>query len=108
MLETRGNSTWGWKQNSMITIDPATNTPKFEHEFYLMKHLCAFVQPGAVRLGLSGQWTSNALAFENPNGSVVLVMANPFNNPRRLSAKLKDVAVDIELSASSFHTFVVS
>jgi len=107
VLATGGNSTWGWKQNSMVTIDPQNGAVKYEHEFYLMKHLARFVKPGAVRLGLKGPWTSNALCFQNPDGSTVLVMANPFANARKLNCKLANTSFDVDLEPSSFHTFVM-
>jgi glucosylceramidase len=108
ILPAGGRSTWGWPQNSMMTVDPQRRTLAFTHEYYVMKHLARFVQGGAVRLGLRGPWTSNALCFENPDGSTVLAMVNPFSDVRRLSVHLAAASFEADLDPSSFHTFVVS
>lgn len=41
--------------------------------FYLFRHLAAFVEPGAHVVGTTG---GDALAFKNPDGSVVAVLYN--------------------------------
>jgi glucosylceramidase len=107
ILADGGASTWGWKQNSMITVDMASGEPKYRHEFYVMKHLARYVAPGAVRLGLRGPWTSNALAFENPDKSIVLAMSNPFANERKLAFQTDNTAIDTTLEPSSINTFVI-
>ncbi len=85
VLEPGGASTWGWKQNSMITADPRAGTVTYNPEFYVMKHLAHFVRPGAVRLGLRGELAAGALAFRNPSGQTVLLAANAQPSPRELT-----------------------
>jgi glucosylceramidase len=43
ILAPGGRSTWGWPQNAMITVDPATGRVTLNPEFYVMKHLTRFV-----------------------------------------------------------------
>ena len=104
ILDQGGVSTWGWRQNSMITVDPKTSQPTYRHEFYVMKHLAHFVKPGAVRLGLRGPWTSNALAFENTDKSIVLALANPFADARQLSFAAGSQRVEVMLEPASINT----
>jgi len=106
-LAPGGKSTWGWSQNAMITADPATDTLTFNPEFYVMKHCSRFIAPGAVRLGLQGPWTSDALAFENPDGTKVLVVGNPFNEPRALTFADGETSFTVTLDADSYHTFML-
>ena len=75
-LEGDSASTWGWRQNSLVHIvdGKANYTP----EFYLMKHFSHFVKRGAKYLKLRGEYSSSAVAFKNPDGTVVLVAANPY------------------------------
>lgn len=47
VLESEGKSTWGWKQNSMITIDPITKQIIYNPEFYVVKHFSHFIECGA-------------------------------------------------------------
>ena len=80
VLEDGGCSTWGWHQNSMITVNAAEGTYALEPEYYLMRHFAGFVQRGARLLKLRGRFAANAMAFENPDGSVVLVVHNGQND----------------------------
>jgi glucosylceramidase len=107
VLEPKGRSTWGWEQNSMITVDPETKQVIYNPEFYVMKHFSHFVTPGAVRIDTIGPWTGNTVAFENPDGSKVVVIANPFKESREL--RLSDGAETYQfiLEPESFNTIVV-
>jgi len=107
VLQPGGRSTWGWPQNAMITADPATRRVAFNPEFYVMKHFARFIEPGATRLGLHGQWTGNAVAFENPDGSVALAIANPFADARELTFRGPWGTVAVAMEARSFNTIVV-
>ena len=106
ILKAGGESTWGWKQNSMISIEPQTKKIAFNPEFFVMKHVAAFVQPKAIRLGITGNWAGNAVGFKNPDGSLVVVAANPLNHNQHITLAMADFIVDLEMEAESFHTFV--
>lgn len=69
------SSTWGWMQNSLVSVDDgeASYTP----EFYLMKHLSHFVKRGAKYLSVKGELSSSCIAFKNPDGERVLAVYNP-------------------------------
>ena len=76
-LEGKSESTWGWAQNSLIHVQDGKG--KFTPEFYLMKHFSHFVKRGARYLKLKGEYSSASVAFKNPDGSKVLVVANPYD-----------------------------
>lgn len=82
MLEPGGKSTWGDPQNAMITIHPENQTYLLNPDFYVMKHFSAFIKKGAVRLGLKGPYAGDALAFRNPDGTIMLEIFNPFKEKR--------------------------
>jgi len=107
VLEPEGRSTWGWRQNAMMTADPKTGEITLNPEFYVMKHWARFIDPGAVRLGLRGPWTGNAAAFANPGGSIALAIANPFADARDLVFNGPWGSVAAKLEARSFNTIVV-
>jgi glucosylceramidase len=77
VLPAGGESTWGWKQNSKVTIDPKTKAISWQPEFYVMKHLTRFVSPRARVAGVARFWAANAIAFENPDGERVVFVTNP-------------------------------
>lgn len=76
VLPRGGVSTWGWKQNSMITVE--AGEAHFEYEFYLFRHASSFVRRGASVLHLGGKMSGNAFGFCNPDGTRVLLIQNPF------------------------------
>ncbi|KJD46423.1 glycoside hydrolase family 30 protein [Paenibacillus terrae] len=107
VLEPKGKSTWGWEQNSMITVDPADRKRTLNPEYYVMKHFSHFVLPGARRIGLHGSWTGNAVAFRNADGQTVVVIANPFHESRVLNLSAGEATHHFELEPESFNTIVI-
>jgi glucosylceramidase len=107
VLPPEGKSTWGWRQNAMITVDPATRVVTYNPEFYVMQHFAHFVEPGAVRLGLNGSWMGNSVAFRNPDGRVIVVMNNPLATSQVVNLRIGETAISTELPADSFNTIVV-
>jgi glucosylceramidase len=104
VLEPKGKSTWGWEQNSMITVDPESMKVINNPEFYVMKHFSHYVENGAVRIETKGPWSGNTVAFENPNGSRVAVIANPFNEERDLCLNNNGLFYRFILEPQSFNT----
>lgn len=60
-----------WAQNALLVADAGqlTKTPVY----YVFRHFSQFVAPGATRVDATG---GDAVAFKNPDGSVVAVMYN--------------------------------
>jgi glucosylceramidase len=73
-----------------------------------MKHLSAFVRPGARRLeAVSWSGYENQLAFANPDGSTVVVIQNDLAEPLPVRIRVGDGVVAPTLPADSFSTLVV-
>lgn len=106
-LQDGGISTWGWSQNSLCTVNPENQTLQLQPEFYLMKHFSHFVQPGAKVLETKGHWTGNTIAFENPDGSIVLQVGSNMNNDRSFTFCHKGESFTANIPAHSTHTFVI-
>ena len=102
-LDEGGISTWGWKQNSLVTVDTTNNTYKFNHEYYLLKHLSHYVQPGAKMIQTSGSF-SNLMAFKNPDSSIIVVAYNEDNLVKNLTMKVDGKFIAAELLPDSFST----
>ncbi|MBR1476227.1 MAG: glycoside hydrolase family 30 protein [Muribaculaceae bacterium] len=103
ILDQTATSPWGWRQNSLITVDTERKTVAYHPEFYLMKHLCHSVQPGAHRL-LTPPDNGQVLAFENPDGKVVVVLVNITDQPMPLALEHKGRYLNVELCPHSFNT----
>ncbi|MBV8417836.1 MAG: beta-glycosidase [Verrucomicrobia bacterium] len=107
-LKEGGVSRWGWAQNSLVTVDAATQTYKYTYEYYLLKHISHFVKPGARRLDtftLTGY--DNLLAFANPDRTVVILMQNDLCQSLPASVKVGELIISATLETDSFNTFVV-
>lgn len=106
VLREGGESSWGWKQNSMITIDPEKGEAVYQYEYYIMKHYARFIQKGARRKELRGHWSTNSVLFENPDQSHVLVCANPFRREMHLKLDTGVGTYTFRLEPDSIHTMV--
>jgi glucosylceramidase len=106
VLEEEGISTWGWKQNSLITVTK-DNDVKYNPEYYLMRHFSKYIKQGATMKGLKGDFAGNALAFENPDGSVVLELLNPFDELQEVTFSVNGEDYSFNIHPHSFNTLVV-
>jgi glucosylceramidase len=76
VLDTVGigiDSTRIWPQNALLTVDIAAKTLNVTPAYHVFRHLSQFVAPGAHVVATSG---GDALAFKNPDGTVVVAMFN--------------------------------
>lgn len=106
-LPEGGISTWGWTQNSLITIQEETGKIIYQPEFYFMKHFSHFVKKGARVLETAGRWASNSIVFENPDGKLVIVVGSNMNQSRTFSFKDGERSFSATIEPHSIHTFVV-
>jgi glucosylceramidase len=105
-LKEGGISTWGWRQNSLVSVDITNKTFKYNYEYYLMKHLSHFVKPGAKRLDTSGDY-DNLLAFVNPDNSVIIVVQNDSAKEKMFKIKVGKKTLTPTLEADSYNTFLL-
>lgn len=107
VLEPGGTSTWGWQQNSMITVDPETRAAIYNPEFHVMKHFSHFVRPGAAVLKTAGPLAGNALAFQNVDGGEVYVIQNPSETPKSITVRGSRETVSVNLAPLSINTLTL-
>lgn len=99
-----GISRWGWAQNSLVVVRE-DNSWSFTHEYYIMKHLSHYVVPGAVKLATGGGY-EDALAFLNPDGSVVVAAGNSSDAPVTLRMNINGTAYSPVLKPASVSTIL--
>lgn len=104
--KTGGESHWGWPQNSLVTVDAETKSYRFNHEYYLMKHVSHFVQRGARRLGTHGTF-DDVLAYLNPDQSVVVVLRNESAYEKAIDVPIGSRKVAGSTAADSFNTLLL-
>lgn len=105
---TPGVSTWGWRQNSLISVDVAKRQYRINPDYWLMKHLSGKLVPGARFV------TTNSIAgfedhliFRNPNGDLVVVLANQMAQDQLVRLVVGPKMLALTLTAGSFNTLVV-
>ncbi len=109
-LEPGGLSTWGWPQNSLITVDTQARTFRRNPEYYVLKHYSSAVRPGAVPLGVTGRFSAQGSAYENPDGSIVVVVQNALDREEEFAFTAPGDAsksFHTTLEARSLNTFVI-
>lgn len=111
ILDETGLGPWKWRQNAPITVNSKTGKVTYNHEFYIYKHYSHFVKPGAKRVMTTGWW-GDKIAFVNPDGSVVVVMANSSGNDYEASIAIGGLSGNntfkVKVPANSVNTFLVS
>jgi glucosylceramidase len=60
----------------VVTIDPATGEATPTADYYVLGHVTRFVKHGARRIASTTAGTVTDVAFQNPNGSIVLLAVN--------------------------------
>ena len=106
VLDETGKSGWDWSQNSLVRVNRQTHEVVYTDEYYLLKHLSHFVQPGSRRLKVSA--SENMLAFRNHEGKVVVVVSHPGAAPMKKTVRIGDICFVLALSPQSLATVVCS
>ena len=106
VLDETGKSKWGWKQNSLVTVDTKRQAIVYNPEYYLLKHFSHYIKPGARKLALAGK-AEHCLAFLNPGNQLVLIIYN--EKPGRAITKISfgNQFIDPDLAPGSLNTFVI-
>ena len=99
-------SRWGWKQNSLISVNPETKTYQYNYDYYVLKHLSHYVKPGAKLLTQSGDF-KNILAFINPDKSIAVILQNENAEQKTIHIKIADRIINATLEPDSFNTLLV-
>jgi glucosylceramidase len=107
VLDETGSSSWGWKQNALVTVNQTSGKVTYTPEFYLFKHVAHFVPAGSVRLDCYGNF-DNALAFLTPDERLILLAVNVYDYPVIMAVNVGNRCLEVKLPAKSFNTFQVS
>lgn len=105
-LKKGGMSRWGWRQNSLVTVDPDNHTFAYTYEYYLMKHFSHYIMPGAKKLNVTGEF-SDVLAFCNPDNSIIIVVRNESESDTVKTIRIGDLCIAPKLKAQSFNTLKI-
>jgi len=90
-----------WPQNSLLVVDRDSDTLIATPAYYVFRHLSYFVDPGAVRLDTTG---GNALAFRNPDGSLIAVVHNAGQGAASINVALGGTTVQVQVPGQGWAT----
>ncbi|MGD0839232.1 MAG: glycoside hydrolase family 30 protein [Polyangia bacterium] len=88
VLDTIGKSLDGWPQDALLVVDRSAKKLVVTAAYYAFRHYSYYIAVGATRIGVTGNSTAykglsntafntlNALAFKNPDGSVIVQLYN--------------------------------
>jgi len=105
-LALGGKSTWGWAQNSLVSVDTQAKTFRYNHDYYLLKHLTHFVDVGAVPIAVNGT-CDDALAFQNPNGAIIALIRNELPHSQLVQVQFRERSVAVDLPLDSIGTLAI-
>jgi len=106
VLDPKGASTVNWLQNAMVTIDTVTKQVVYRGQYYNVKHFGYYVKPGAKVVKRSGTF-SDQVSFQNPDGSIVVVMVNKGNSTTSVGVTFGTKMITVSMPPSSFNTAVI-
>lgn len=91
----------------VVTVDETTGHVRRNPEYYVLAHFSRFVLPGAVRVGSgAGRDGIDDVAFQNPDGSLVLVVVNTNRRRSAFTAGTNDCKFGATLPPLSVATYV--
>ncbi len=103
VLDTAGknlDSQRPWPQNALLTVNTSSKTLTVTPVYYVFRHVSQYVDPGARRVGTTG---GDALAFKNPDGSIVTVLYNSGAAKRAILA-VADKKLQFDMPANGWAT----
>lgn len=103
VLEPGGESSWGWKQDSLVTVDPATGALTRNPQWHIMRHYAGFIRKGHRRLVCRRPWAANSVAFASADSTVV-VIRNPLDTERSIRIAGASSCWEVRLPARSLTT----
>jgi glucosylceramidase len=93
----------------VVTIDDSVSPANvtFNVEYYILGHLGKFVAPGAHRIASNtfGAGSIEDVAFQNPDGSFVLLVLNSSGNASAFTVSSKGQSFNYTLPAGALATF---
>jgi glucosylceramidase len=94
-----------WPQNAAIVVDRTKKEPIYTPMYYAVKHFSYYVKPGAKYTSLKNG-RSNAIAFTNPDGEIVIMVQTDMLNPTEKSIGVNGRVIKVKFPAKSWSTFI--
>ena len=103
VLDTVGKSLDGWPQNALLVVDRSAKKLIVTPAYYVFRHFSQYIAPGALRVATTGT-AVDAMAFKNPDGSIVVAMYNSGTAARTTTVAIGSTRLQFSIPASGFAT----
>ena len=106
VLDTVGkgnDTTRQWSQDALLVVNTSSKTLILTPAYYVFRHASQYVQPAAKVVATSG---GDAIAFKNPDGSVVAVMYNS-GGTTNYTVQIKSQKYQFSMPGTGWATVVV-
>ncbi len=106
ILDEKGENTspGPWRQNAPIIVHSETNAVIYTPQYYLTKHFSYYIAPMARRIKAEGNF-ADKIAFQNPDGEVVLIVKNSADTDLSVAINVGGVKAKPTIPAHSISTF---
>ena len=92
---------------TMLTYNSTDRSVKYNFDYFMYGHFAKFIQRGAVRIGSEGSLAGvHHVAFHNPDGSIVIIVANGARNKARFTIQWQEKKFKGSLPPESIATYV--
>ncbi|HEY7372555.1 MAG TPA: glycoside hydrolase family 30 protein [Polyangia bacterium] len=92
-----------WPQNALLTVDRTAKTLNVTATYYVFRHFSQYVVPGAKRVAIGGN-AYDALAFKNPDGSLVAILNNATASAKSAVLSIGGAKYQLSVPANGFAT----
>ena len=90
-----------WPQNALLTVNTSAKTLTVTPAYYVFRHVSQYVDPGAKVVTTTG---GDALAFKNPDGTLVAVVHNTGTAARNMIVAIGGKRLQFMVPANGFAT----
>ncbi len=104
ILDKKAESTWGWKQNSLVNIDEETGGVVYNPDYYIMELAAKCMRPNAQRVSYTSI-NKRGIAVKHEDGSIYFMVSNFSDKKEVGNAVVDGVAYEIELEPLSISCF---
>jgi glucosylceramidase len=104
VLDTIGknlNVAQPWPQNALLTVNTSSKTLTPTPAYYVFRHVSQYVDPGAKVVGTTG---GDALAFKNPDGTLVAIVHNTATAAKTMIVAIGGKKLQFSVPANGFAT----
>jgi glucosylceramidase len=89
-----------------VIVDTNTKEVRYGPAFHYIAHFSRFVQPGARRIASSGAEQLDTIAFQNPDGSLVVVVMNKGADAEQFTLAAAGETLACSIPARAIQTYL--